>query len=165
VSLAGLRLGGLPDRRTDPCGVYSSRLQHHQRGDDRHYLASIALEAKDKILARNHAITRTTWRSSTIGSARSRLVSYIKPKAATVCLVKVDVELSSTEFCTALIEATGVMFTPGSAFDMEEVYPDRFANPLDVLQDGLARFRLPRRHRTRVNATVALLITARSGSI
>jgi aspartate/methionine/tyrosine aminotransferase len=47
--------------------------------------------------------------------------------------------MSSTDFCTSLIEATGVMFTPGSAFDMEGYIRIGFANPLDVLQEGLTR--------------------------
>jgi len=63
----------------------------------------------------------------------------VKPKAATVCLLKFDVDMSSTEFCTALIEATGVMFTPGSAFEMEGYIRVGFANPLDVLRQGLTR--------------------------
>jgi aspartate/methionine/tyrosine aminotransferase len=48
----------------------------------------------------------------------------------------VDVDMSSTQFCTALIEATGVMFTPGSAFDMKGYIRIGFANPLEVLQQG-----------------------------
>ena len=47
--------------------------------------------------------------------------------------------MSSTEFCTSLIEATGVMFTPGSAFEMEGYVRIGFADPLDVLQQGLGR--------------------------
>jgi aspartate/methionine/tyrosine aminotransferase len=38
-----------------------------------------------------------------------------------------------------LIEATGVMFTPGSAFEMEGYVRIGFANPLDVLEQGLER--------------------------
>jgi aspartate/methionine/tyrosine aminotransferase len=139
-SLAGLRLGWI----AGPVELIRAVCIHRDYNtisvgmiDD--YLASIALEAKNKILARNHAITRTNLAVLDNWISKEPLVSYIKPKAATVCLVKVDADLSSTEFCTALIEATGVMFTPGSAFDMEGYIRIGFANPLDVLRQGLAK--------------------------
>jgi len=103
------------------------------------YLASIALEAKDKIVARSHGITRTNLKVLDDWIGKEPLVSYVKPKAATVCLLKFDVDMSSSDFCTSLIEATGVMFTPGSAFDMEGYIRVGFGNPLDVLQEGLAK--------------------------
>jgi aspartate/methionine/tyrosine aminotransferase len=139
-SLAGLRLGWI----AGPVDVIRAVCIHRDYNtisvgmiDD--YLASIALEAKDAILARNHAITRNNLATLDAWVEQEPLVSYVKPKAATVCLLKFDVEMSSTEFCTSLIEATGVMFTPGSAFEMEGYVRIGFANPLDVLQQGLGR--------------------------
>ncbi|MFL9884527.1 hypothetical protein PQR66_15910 [Paraburkholderia agricolaris] len=43
------------------------------------------------------------------------------------------------EFCTTLIEQTGVMFTPGSALDMEGYVRVGYANNQQVLETGLAR--------------------------
>ena len=139
-SLAGLRLGWI----AGPLDLIRAVCIHRDYNtisvgmiDD--YFASIALEAKDKILARNHAIIRTNLATLDAWVEQEPLVSYVKPKAATVCLLKFDVEMSSTEFCTSLIEATGVMFAPGSAFEMEGYVRIGFANPLDVLQQGLSR--------------------------
>jgi aspartate/methionine/tyrosine aminotransferase len=139
-SLAGLRLGWI----AGPVELIRAVCIHRDYNtisvgmvDD--YLASIALEAKDKLLVRNQAITRTNLATLDAWIQQEPLVSYIKPKAATVCLLKFDVDMSSTEFCTSLIETTGVMFTPGSAFEMEGYVRIGFANPLDVLQQGLGR--------------------------
>jgi aspartate/methionine/tyrosine aminotransferase len=139
-SLAGLRLGWI----AGPLDLIRAVCIHRDYNtisvgmiDD--YFASIALEAKDKILARNHAIIRTNLATLDAWVEQEPLVSYVKPKAATVCLLKFNVEMSSTEFCTSLIEATGVMFTPGSAFEMEGYVRIGFANPLDVLHQGLGR--------------------------
>ncbi|KQR78390.1 aminotransferase [Burkholderia sp. Leaf177] len=139
-SLAGLRLGWI----AGPVELIRAVCIHRDYNtisvgmiDD--HLASIALESKDKILDRNHAITRTNLATLDAWVRQEPLVSYVKPKAATVCLLKFDVDISSTEFCTSLIEATGVMFTPGSAFEMEGYVRIGFANPLDVLQLGLGR--------------------------
>ncbi|AMH43660.1 MULTISPECIES: aminotransferase [Burkholderiaceae] len=139
-SLAGLRLGWI----AGPVDLIRAVCIHRDYNtisvgmiDD--HLASVALEAKDRILARNHAITRTNLATLDAWIQQEPLVSYVKPKAATVCLLKFDVDMSSTEFCTSLIEATGVMLTPGSAFEMEGYVRIGFANPLDVLEQGLER--------------------------
>src|SRR6195952_1101896 len=139
-SLAGLRLGWIAGPRELIRAVCIHRDYNTiSVGMIDDYFASIALEAKDKILARNHAIIRTNLATLDAWVEQEPLVSYVKPKAATVCLLKFDVEMSSTEFCTSLIEATGVMFAPGSAFEMEGYVRIGFANPLDVLQQGLSR--------------------------
>jgi len=52
--------------------------------------------------------------------------------------------MSSTDFMYSLIEATGVMFTPGQRIRHGKIYPDGFANPLDVLSRGADQgFRIP----------------------
>jgi aspartate/methionine/tyrosine aminotransferase len=139
-SLAGLRLGWI----AGPADLIRAVCIHRDYNtisvgmiDD--YFASIALEAKDKILTRNQSITRTNLATLDAWINQEPLVTYIRPKAATVCLLKFDLDMSSTEFCTALIETTGVMFTPGSAFDMEGYIRVGFANPLEVLQQGLEK--------------------------
>jgi aspartate/methionine/tyrosine aminotransferase len=45
--------------------------------------------------------------------------------------------MSSREFCTSLLQETGVLFTPGSAFDMEGYVRIGYANGPDVLAAGL----------------------------
>lgn len=64
-------------------------------------------------------------------------MSYIKPKSGTTALLKYDLPISSVEFCTTLIEQTDMMFTPGSALDMEGYVRVGYANNRQVLETGL----------------------------
>jgi aspartate/methionine/tyrosine aminotransferase len=45
--------------------------------------------------------------------------------------------MSSREFCIDLLEKTGVMLTPGDAFDMEGYVRIGYANEVDILKSGL----------------------------
>jgi aspartate/methionine/tyrosine aminotransferase len=47
--------------------------------------------------------------------------------------------MSSREFCTALLQETGVLFTPGSAFDMEGYVRIGYANGPAILVAGLEK--------------------------
>jgi aspartate/methionine/tyrosine aminotransferase len=42
-------------------------------------------------------------------------------------------------FCSGLLEAEGVLFVPGSAFDLEGCVRIGYANNPAILRDGLAR--------------------------
>jgi len=53
--------------------------------------------------------------------------------------LKYDFDMSSAEFCTRLLEAEGVMFTPGSALDMEGYVRIGYANNRAVVEAGLER--------------------------
>lgn len=67
------------------------------------------------------------------------VISRVKPKSGTTALLKYAFDMPSRAFCTELIEATGVMFTPGSALDMEGYVRIGYANSRTVLEQGLAR--------------------------
>ncbi|MFC6643756.1 aminotransferase class I/II-fold pyridoxal phosphate-dependent enzyme [Sulfitobacter profundi] len=67
------------------------------------------------------------------------LISWVKPQSGTTALVQYDLPLRSRDFCTQLLEEEGVLFTPGSAMDMEGWLRIGFANSTADLQDGLAR--------------------------
>jgi aspartate/methionine/tyrosine aminotransferase len=102
-------------------------------------LASIALENRTAILERNHGILRTNLSLLDAWIAKEPLLSYVKPKSGTTALVRVDADMRSRDFCVALIEKTGVMFTPGSALDVEGYVRIGYTNNRDVLVTGLAR--------------------------
>ena len=102
-------------------------------------LASIALENRKAILERNHGILRGNLAVLDGWIAKEPLLSYVKPKSGTTALVRVDVDMSSRDFCIALIEKTGVMFTPGSALDVEGYVRIGYTNNRDVLVAGLDR--------------------------
>lgn len=137
-SLAGLRLGWI---------VAPTELIHHVSihrdyntisvGMLDDHFASIALENKDKILSRNHSITRTNLAYLDQWVAKEPKVSYVKPKSGTTALLKIDTELSSRDLCIKLLESKGVMFTPGSALDIEGYVRIGYANNLSVLREGL----------------------------
>ena len=67
------------------------------------------------------------------------LISWIKPKSGTTALLKYDLPMKSEDFCTRLLEQTGVMLTPGSAMDMEGYLRIGYCNGTDILREGLER--------------------------
>jgi len=68
-------------------------------------LASIALENRKAILERNHGILRTNLALLDAWIAKEPLLSYVKPKSGTTALVRVDVDMTSRDFCVALLAA------------------------------------------------------------
>ncbi|GJH06536.1 aminotransferase [Paraburkholderia terrae] len=102
-------------------------------------LASIALENRKAILERNHGILRTNLAVLDAWISKEPLLSYVKPKSGTTALVKVNVDMTSREFCVSLLEKTGVMFTPGSALDVEGYVRVGYTNNREVLVAGLAK--------------------------
>jgi aspartate/methionine/tyrosine aminotransferase len=139
-SLAGLRLGWIV-APTDVIHAVSIHRDYNTISvgmlDD--HFASIALENRDAILARNRAIVRTNLAILDRWVSAEPSISYVKPKAGTVALLKYDFDMPSREFCIRLLEAEGVMFTPGSTLDMEGTVRIGYANNRAVLEEGLAR--------------------------
>jgi aspartate/methionine/tyrosine aminotransferase len=139
-SLAGLRVGWI----VAPVEVIH-RVQIHRDyntisvGMLNDLLASIALENRDAILDRNQGILRTNLSLLDAWIAKEPRLSYVKPKSGTTAWVRVDTGMTSRDFCVALLEKTGVMFTPGSALDGEGYVRIGYANNRDVLVAGLAR--------------------------
>ncbi len=139
-SLAGLRLGWI----AAPPEVLEAVSIHRDYTtisvgmlDD--YFAAMALEAKDKILARSHAITRQNLAILDDWVQNEPTISYIKPKAGTTALLKYDFDMPSRDFCIRLLQETGVMFTPGSVMEMEGWLRIGYANSPQILREGLAR--------------------------
>ena len=139
-SLAGLRLGWIAGPK-DLIHAVSIHRDYNTISvgmlDD--HFASIALEHRDAILARNRAIVRENLAILDRWVAEEPAISYVKPKGGTVALLKYDFDLPSRDFCVRLLEAEGVMFTPGSALDMEGYVRIGYANNRAVLEEGLPR--------------------------
>ncbi|MEX3845460.1 aminotransferase [Paraburkholderia sp. BR10882] len=139
-SLAGLRLGWI----AGPVELIHAVSVHRDYNtisvgmiDD--YFATLALEHRDAILKRNHDIVRTNLALVEAWVEGEPMISWIKPKSGTTALLKYAFDMPSREFCTELLDATGVMFTPGSALDMEGYVRIGYANNRTVLEEGLAR--------------------------
>ncbi|MCZ0991533.1 aminotransferase [Streptomyces diastatochromogenes] len=137
-SLAGLRLGWI----VGPTELLKDVATHRDyttisvgRVDD--LLACVALENKDAILARSHRITRTNLAILDEWVAGRDDVTYVRPASGTTALLRYQAPIGSYEFCTRLLQETGVMFTPGAAFDIERTVRIGFADDTQTLRTGL----------------------------
>ena len=63
----------------------------------------------------------------------------MKPKSGTTALIKLGIDMSSLDFCIALLKKESVMFTPGSALGMEGYVRIGYANSHEILVNGLER--------------------------
>jgi aspartate/methionine/tyrosine aminotransferase len=99
--------------------------------------SSIALENRDKILARSRDIVRTNLATLDRWLQSESAFSYVKPLAGTVALLRYAVDMPSHQFCMRLLEETGVLFTPGSAFELEGCVRIGYANGSAILEEGL----------------------------
>jgi aspartate/methionine/tyrosine aminotransferase len=139
-SLAGLRLGWI----VGPHEVLKAAEIHRDYSTisvgmlDDHF-ASIALENAGRLLARTRARVRGNLAVLDRWMAGEESMSYTKPEAGTTALLKVRSTLSSREFCVRLLETQGVLFTPGSALDMEGYVRIGYANTPSVVTAGLPR--------------------------
>lgn len=139
-SLAGLRLGWI----AAPQEVIAKVTIHRDYDTisvgmlDDHF-ATMALEAKDKLLERSRDITRRNLAVLDAWVAAEPRLRYVKPEAATICLLKYDMDMPSHDLCVAILKETGVLLTPGAAFDMEGYIRIGFANDTQVLQTGLEK--------------------------
>jgi aspartate/methionine/tyrosine aminotransferase len=138
-SLAGLRLGWInaPHEVLQAVSIHRDYTTISVGMIDDH-LAALALEAKDRVLARSRAIVRgnlailSDW-------AATEGVGFVRPRAGTTALLSLPAGAGSREFCTRLLEATGVLLVPGEVFGQEGTARIGYACATDVLRVGLSR--------------------------
>ncbi len=138
-SLAGLRVGWV----VAPKAVTEKIMIHRDYdtisvGMINDHFAAMALENADKVLARSQAITRENLAILDHWVNHEPRVDWIKPRAGTTAMLKLDIPTSSRKFCIDLLEKTGVMLTPGDAFDMEGYVRIGYANEREILEEGLS---------------------------
>lgn len=139
-SLAGLRLGWIVGATQLLDKVRTHRDYNTiSVGLINDHLAAIALANSATILARSRSITRNNLAILDEWVTNEPLISYIKPQSATLALLKYDLAIPSREFCIKLLESKGVLFTPGSALDMEGYLRIGFANDPEITKTGLAK--------------------------
>ena len=139
-ALAGLRLGWI----AAPHEVIEAVAIHRDYdtisvGMINDHFATLALENYDKLLGRSKEITRRNLETLTDWVAEQPLITWVKPKSGTTALLKYDLAMTSRELCIDLLKETGVMFTPGSALNMEGYVRIGYANNPTILQEGLKR--------------------------
>ncbi|MEQ8205013.1 MAG: aminotransferase [Woeseia sp.] len=139
-ALAGLRLGWIaaPREVIEAVSIHRDYDTISVGVIDDHF-AALALEHRDQVLARSQSITRGNLALLEEWLQNEPLLSWVKPQSGTTALVKYDLPMSSKDFCVTLVRETGVMFTPGSAFDMEGHVRIGFANDREILKEGLSR--------------------------
>ncbi|WP_418445973.1 aminotransferase [Cloacibacillus evryensis] len=140
-SLAGLRLGWIATRSRE---AMREILLHRDYdtiscGMIDEALATVALEAKEAIIARNRAIVRENLTILDEWIAKEPRFSYVKPQCGTTALLYCDVDMPSEEFCARLLAETGTFLTPGSCFDEEHCFRIGYACGKEELKEGLAK--------------------------
>ncbi len=139
-SLAGLRLGWA----AAPVDVIEQIIIHRDYDTisvgviDDHF-AALALENRDKLLARSQKITRGNLSILSDWVEAEPLITWVKPRSGTTALLKYDLPIPSRDLCIDLLGQTGVMFTPGSALGVEGYVRIGYANGPEILKAGLAR--------------------------
>ena len=141
-SLAGLRMGWIATRDDEVIHMVHERRDYDTIScgvlDD--WLASMALANKEKIFERNREILLKNraildeWVQETEG------VHYVRPVAGTTALVYYDMDIPSWDLCVRLIKEKGLLFTPGSAFEMEGAVRIGYAFDSKLLRQGLDKF-------------------------
>ncbi|TCL09111.1 aspartate/methionine/tyrosine aminotransferase [Shimia isoporae] len=139
-SLAGLRLGWIaaPTEVIEAVSIHRDYDTISVGMIDDHF-AALALENRDKVLGRSQAITRGNLAILEKWVENEPQIDWVKPKSGTTALLKYDFPMSSRDFCVALLRETGVMFTPGSALNMEGYVRIGYANTPSILREGLSR--------------------------
>ena len=94
---------------------------------------SVVTEAVVNAITRNNLRVLEDWVES------EPSISWVKPKSGTTALLKYSQPMSSRDFCVELLQQTGVMFTPGSALNMEGYVRIGYANTPSILKEGLVR--------------------------
>ena len=138
-SLAGLRVGWVvaPKELTEKIMIHRD-YDTISVGMINDHFAAIALENASKVLARSQAITRENLAILDRWITNEPRVDWVKPRAGTTAMLKLDIPMSSREFGIDLLEKTGVMLTPGDAFDMEGYVRIGYANEREILEAGLS---------------------------
>lgn len=137
-SLAGLRLGWVagPRELLDACCRHRD-YSTISCGMVDEYLAALALEHKDAILARNRTIvTGNLALLRQFVDAHPQL-SMHTPQAGTTAFVRLEFDMKSADFCRDLLAKTGVLLVPGSAMDREGYVRVGYANTPAEVRAGL----------------------------
>jgi len=139
-ALAGLRIGWICASRKVIEKVNIHRDYNHiscSMIDD--YIASIALDNKEKIIDRSLDIIKTNIDIVEEWLEKNKGFSYVKPKAGPVIVLKYDLDIPSEDFCKQLLDTESVLVIPGSRLDIEGHFRVGIGNDTSNLVEALKR--------------------------
>lgn len=103
-------------------------------------LTQLAIEHRDAIVARNHAIVRENLAVAEKWFAENAdLVSWTAPRAGLLALVKYNLDIPSAKLSDLLAGEYSVMLAPGSAFGYEGYVRIGIGQRPDLFREGLFR--------------------------
>ncbi len=141
-SLAGLRMGWIATKNKNVLHLCHERRDYDTIScgaiDDK--LSALALVNKDAIFARNRKILNKNRHILDEWVKSTPRVEYLAPVAGTTALVYYDKDIPSYDLCVKLIKEKGVLFTPGSCFEMEGAVRIGYAFDSKTLKEGLDKF-------------------------
>lgn len=141
-SLAGIRMGWIATGDMDVISRIHERRDYDTIScgvvDD--MLAALALANKEAIFDRNRAILSRNRAILDDWVNETEKVRYVRPVAGTTALVYYDKDIPSYDLCVDLIEKKGLLFTPGSCFEMEGCVRIGYAFDSKLLKEGLKIF-------------------------
>ncbi len=100
-------------------------------------VATLALEHKTAILARNRNIIRENLAILDQWIATEPKASYVRPAEVPTSFVKLDVNVPIEEFCLTLLQKYGVLLVPGNRFDREGYVRLGYSCQQETLKRGL----------------------------
>jgi len=141
-SLAGLRMGWIVSKSEEVIDACRNRRDYDtiSCGQLDDLFASLALANKEKIFERNSKILLKNREILDKWVQETPEVSYVRPVAGTTALVYYDKDMPSYDLCIKLIKEKGVLFTPGSCFEMEGCVRIGYAFDSKTLRTGLDKF-------------------------
>ncbi|WP_422803990.1 aminotransferase [Streptococcus sp. FT1-106] len=102
-------------------------------------LATLALEHREQILARNAKIVTENLAILENWIASEPRASFVKPAYASSSFVKLEIAEPVEEFSLSLLTDYGVLVIPGNRFDFEGYVRIGYCCPPEILKAGLAK--------------------------
>ena len=104
-------------------------------------LAVLAVEHIDKILERNNVMVRRNHQLMDDWIRNEPKVDWIPPRAGSVGFMKHHLDLTAEEICLSLIREKSTFMVPGDCFEMPEYIRIGYGNNINILVEGLKRFK------------------------
>ncbi|MGT2801384.1 aminotransferase [Streptococcus henryi] len=102
-------------------------------------VATLALQHREQILARNSEIVTNNLGILDTWIANEPKASFVKPAFVSTSFVKLDIAEPIEDFCLDLLKDYGVLVVPGNRFDFEGYVRIGYCCQEEVLREGLER--------------------------